>query len=124
MSIHNRLEQETKQNKIKQFVPSNEEEDRYYQAYKRVKKIKSFYTHAIVYVVINLMIVVANVQDLEPGESYFQWHNFFTAFFWGLGLLAHGLSVFLPNFILGNYWEEKKIKELMEKEKNNQNKWN
>jgi hypothetical protein len=124
MSIHSRLEEETKQKKIKNFVPSNEEEAKYYEAYKRVKKIKGFYTHAIVYVVINVMIVVANIQDLKPGESYFQMQNFFTAFFWGIGLLAHGLSVFLPNFILGNYWEEKKIKELMEKEKNNQNKWN
>jgi hypothetical protein len=35
--------------------------------------------------------------------------------------VAHGLSVFLPSMILGENWEEKKIKELMEKEKNN--KW-
>ena len=67
------------------------------------------------------MIVIMNIQDLEPGESYFKLENFFTAFFWGLGLLTHGLSVFLPNILLGSNWEEKKIKQLMEKEK--QNKW-
>jgi hypothetical protein len=47
--------------------------------------------------------------------------NFSTAFFGGIGLAAHGLSVFLPSLIMGKDWEEKKIKELMEKEKNN--KW-
>ena len=67
------------------------------------------------------MIVIINIQDLKEGESYFQAQNFFTAFFWGLGLLAHALSVFLPDFIMGQNWEERKIKEFMEKEK--ANKW-
>ncbi|WP_136668392.1 2TM domain-containing protein [Flavobacterium sp. H122] len=97
------------------------EEIKYQQALKRVKKIKGFYTHAAVYVIINIMIVVFNIQELDEGESYFQLHNFFTAFFWGLGLLAHGLSVFMPGMVMGKDWEERKIKELMEKDK--QNKW-
>jgi hypothetical protein len=44
-----------------------------------------------------------------------------TAFFWGIGLLAHGLSVFVPNWIMGQNWEDRKIKEFIEKEK--ANKW-
>ena len=99
-----------------------QEEIKYQEALKRVKKIKGFYTHAIVYVIINIMIVIINIQDLKDGESYFQAHNFFTAFFWGIGLLAHGVSVFLPDIILGKQWEERKIKEFMEKEKQN-NQW-
>jgi uncharacterized integral membrane protein len=90
---------------------------KYEKALQRVKKIKGFYTHLVVYLVINLMLVIVNVQNLDQGESYFQFKNFQTAFFWGIGLLAHGLSVFLPNMILGNNWEERKIKELMEKDK-------
>jgi hypothetical protein len=46
---------------------------------------------------------------------------FSTAIFWGIGLMAHALSVFLPSMIIGKDWEERKIKQLMEKEK--QNKW-
>jgi hypothetical protein len=96
---------------------------RYEDAVKRVKKIKGFYTHAMVYVVINILFIVANIQNLEPGESYFQFKNFFTAFFWGIGLLAHAMATFVPYyFILGKDWEERKIKELMEKEQN-LNKW-
>lgn len=87
------------------------------RAKKRVKKIKGFYSHALVYVVINLMIVIINVQNLGPDESYFQYENFFTLFFWGIGLAVHGLSVFLPNFILGKNWEERKIKAIMERDK-------
>ncbi|MGM5470848.1 2TM domain-containing protein [Flavobacteriaceae bacterium LMO-SS05] len=94
------------------------EQERYFRAQKKVKSIKGFYSHALVYVVINLMIVVINLQNLEQGESYFQWHNFTTLGFWGIGLLAHGLSVFMPSIILGKDWEERKIKELMEKNKN------
>lgn len=96
----------------------NQDEIKYQEAIKRVKKIKSFYTHAAVYVVINIMIIIVNIQNLDAGESYFKLENFSTAFFWGIGLLSHGFSVFIPGIIMGNNWEEKKIKELMEKEKN------
>jgi hypothetical protein len=100
---------------------NTQDEIKYQEALKKVKKIKGFYTHAAVYLVVNIMIVIVNIQNLKPGESYFKLENFFTAFFWGLGLLTHGLSVFLPNMLLGSNWEEKKIKQLMEKDK--QNKW-
>jgi hypothetical protein len=97
------------------------DEIKYQEALKRVKKIKGFYTHAIVYVIINIMIVIINIQNLNEGETYFQFKNFMTAFFWGIGLVAHGLSVFVPNWIMGQNWEERKIKEFMAKEK--ANKW-
>ena len=100
---------------------NTQDEIKYQEALKRVKKIKGFYTHAIVYVIINIMIVIINIQNLNEGETYFQFKNFMTAFFWGIGLLAHGLSVFVPNWIMGQNWEDRKIKEFMEKEK--ANKW-
>ena len=100
---------------------NTQDEIKYQEALKRVKKIKGFYTHAIVYVFVNIMIVFINVKNLDPGETYFQFKNFMTAFFWGIGLAAHGLSVFVPNWIMGQNWEERKIKEFMEKEK--ANKW-
>lgn len=99
----------------------NSEEIRYKEAQKEVKKIKGFYTHAIVYVVVNIFIVYVNISNLDEGETYFQWKNFTTAIFWGLGLLAHGLSVFLPTIVLGKDWEERKIREFMENERSN--KW-
>lgn len=100
---------------------TTQEEIKYQEALKRVKKIKGFYSHATVYIFVNILIIFLNVRNLEEGESYFQFKNFLTAFFWGIGLLSHALSVFVPTWFLGNKWEERKIKEFMEKEK--QNKW-
>ena len=79
----------------------NLDEMRYQEALKKVNKIKGFYTHLIVYIVINAMIVIVNVQNLNPGENYFQWHNFFTLGFWGIGLLAHATSVFFTLCVVG-----------------------
>ncbi|GGC87729.1 hypothetical protein GCM10011508_13710 [Flavobacterium lutivivi] len=94
----------------------SKDEIKYQEAKKRVKRIKGFYSHLLVYLVINTMIFIVNIQHLDAGENIFSFKNFSTAFFWGIGLLAHGLSVFLPTMILGNDWEERKIKEIMNKE--------
>ena len=96
----------------------NLDEIKYEQAKKRVKEIKGFYTHALVYLVINTMLLLTKVQHVSEGENFLEFSNFSTAIFWGIGLLAHGLSVFLPNMLLGKDWEKRKIKELMDREKN------
>ena len=98
-------------------IIKDKNEIKYLEAKKRVKKLKGFYIHLTIYVLVNLMIVLINYQDLKPGESYFKYENFITLFFWGIGLLAHAMSVFVPQFILGKNWEERKIRELMDKEK-------
>ena len=96
-------------------------EDKYAAAERKVKRLKGFYTHFIVYLFVNAFIVIVNISNLSPGESYFKMENFATAFFWGIGLLAHGVSVFGHIFFFGKNWEERKIKELMEKDKDS--KW-
>lgn len=95
---------------------SNEE---YYTAFKRVKRIKGFYIHAIVYVLVNLYLIFDHRFESNSNEIFFQLHTYSTAFFWGIGLVAHGLSVFGSEIFFGNNWEERKIKDLMEKDKNN-----
>ena len=95
----------------------NSDEIKYLEAKRKVKRIKGFFAHVLVYICVNVLIVYLNYQGLKPGETYFQWHNFYTLIFWGIGLMVHGLSVFLPSFIFGNDWEERKIRELMEKYK-------
>lgn len=93
-------------------------DERYNLAYKRVKRIKGFYVHAMVYVLVNIFIVYGNYyENYHKDYSFWSWQTFSTALFWGIGLLAHGLSVFGRNLFFGQNWEEKKIKEFMEKEK-------
>lgn len=88
--------------------------ERYQLAEKRVKILKGFYSHVIVFIIVNLIIVFINIQNLDAGESYFQWHNFITFSFWGMFLLAHIASVFLPNLIFGKGWEARRIKKYMD----------
>ena len=89
----------------------------YEMAAKKVKRLKGFYTHLLVYILVNIFIVVINFQNLQPGETYFQFKNFTTLLFWGIGITAHAFSIFVPHILFGNKWEAQKIKELMEKDK-------
>ena len=93
--------------------PVNDKNIQYERARKRVKEIKGFYIHALVFVLVNLFLILSTSIKYDSFETFFQQNQF-----WGIGLFAHGLSVFLPNFILGKNWEEKKIRELMERNRN------
>lgn len=93
--------------------------EEYHAAYKRVKRIKGFYTHLIVYVLVNSYLIVNQCFDDNSFQALFQLHTYSTAFFWGIGLVAHGLSVFGREIFFGSDWEERKIRELMNKDKNN-----
>jgi hypothetical protein len=97
-------------------------DERYNIAYKRVKRIKGFYIHALVYVLVNAFIIISSHnRSLLGNEVFFRWETFSTALFWGIGLLAHGLSVFGRNIFFSQNWEERKIQELMDKDKSD--KW-
>ena len=98
----------------------SEQNERYFLAKKRVKSIRGFYIHLFFYLVINAVIIVQIYS--HNNHDFFQLESFSTALFWGIGLLAHGTSVFGSNLIFGKKWEERKIKELMSKDK--KEKWN
>lgn len=91
---------------------------RYEMAYKRVKRIKGFYVHALVYVLVNGYLMVSNYNNtLYTEVAFFSWKTFDVQFFWGIGLLSHGLSIFGRNLFFSAKWEEKKIQEFIDKEK-------
>lgn len=94
------------------------EEDRYLRAKKRLKQIKGFYWHLFWYLIINIMITFFIYKNLPSGENLNFWH-LSTAFYWGIGLFAHWAGVFGRNLIFSKSWEERKIREYMEKDKNN-----
>ena len=98
--------------------PVNDKDIQYERARKRVKEIKGFYIHALVYVLVNLFLILSTSIKYDSFETFFKQNQFWGIGLWGIGLFAHGLSVFLPNFILGKNWEEKKIRELMERNRN------
>lgn len=92
----------------------NQNNINYLEAKKRVKRLKGLYIHIVVYILVNLFIIANNVQS---GIALTDLDNYWTAIFWGIGLVGHATSVFLPNIIMGKDWEEKKIRELMDKNK-------
>ena len=102
-------------------------EKTYLKAKKKVEAIKGFYWHFAVYIFVNFFITAFKIfNNMENGESFsdslFDIGMFFVWVPWGIGLLIHGLVVFEAfSFILGNNWEDRKIKELMEKDKEDYN---
>lgn len=92
---------------------------RYEQAKKRVEKIKGFYTHLVVYIIINIFIIFKHSYSDNEFHNLGEWGTYSTAIFWGIGLLFHGLKVFGVDFLLGKNWEDRKISEMMEKERFN-----
>ena len=101
-------------NKLKKNIMETyktSQEQKLENAKKHVKKIKGFYTHALVFVLVNLFIIFSN--GFIENKGLENMDNYYTAFFWGFGLLAHGLSVFGGEFFLGRNWEERKIQEIL-----------
>ena len=89
----------------------NEQEIKYERAKERVEAIKGFYIHLTVYVVVNLILFLINM-IVSPDSLWFFW----PLAGWGVGFVFHALSVFGFGPGFGADWEERKIRELMEKE--------
>ena len=87
-----------------------DEQAKYQEAKKRVEEIKGFYFHLISYIVVNAILVVINLLT-SPEYLWFIW----PIIGWGVGLLIHAFTVF--GNVMGKAWEERKIKEILEKDK-------
>lgn len=94
----------------------NTQESMYLKAQKRVEDIKGFYGNLTSYIVVITGLAILNLIS-SPSHLWF----LYPAIGWGIGVVVHGMSVFNYMPFLGRDWEEKKIRELMEKEKSD--KW-
>ena len=98
------------------------QEQKYIRAKKKVKEIKGFYIHFAVYIIINIFISGIIVYGLTRDEEYnfsdaiTHFGVYSTWLFWGIGVFFHWLGVFGFKSVLSQSWEDRKIKELMEKE--------
>ena len=88
-------------------------EERYFKAKKRVEEIKGFYGNLTSYIVVNIFFLILNLST-SPKHLWFYW----PMLGWGIGVVIHGMKVFNCLPFLGKDWEEQKIKEFMDKEKN------
>ena len=90
-------------------------EDRFLKAQKKVEELKGFYGNLSSYIIVNIGLIILNLVT-SPGHLWF----FYPLLGWGIGVAIHGMSVFNYMPFLNRDWEEKKIQELMNKEKTGQ----
>lgn len=99
---------------------------------RRVHRIAEFYRHAMVYVIVISLLWLINAlliaRHVEPGADLGQiltvlqqakwkaWWAIWTTAGWGIGLIAHGITVLPLGGFFAEDWEEKKVKELMARE--------
>lgn len=100
------------------IMETNNDFERYQKARKQVQELKGFYSHLLTYVVIMTIIIYINL-TYTPEVLWFFW----TLFGWGIGLFFHAMRVFSFFPFFNKDWEEKKIKQFMEEEKSNKNKF-
>jgi len=94
------------------------EDQKYLQAKKRVEKIKGFYIHLIVYILVNIFIsgiiifgLMKSGYSFEDAFSHFAVYS--TLVFWGIGMFFHWLGVFGPTVFFGKNWEKKQLEKYM-----------
>ena len=97
----------------KESTMDRDDEQRYQRAHARVQALKGFYTHATVYVVVNIGLFVINL--LTGGGWWFYW----PLIGWGIGLGAHAIGVFgfSGGGPWGREWEERKTRELIDRDR-------
>ncbi len=88
----------------------NKEELAYQKAATRVKELKGFYGNLTSYCLVISFLAVLNLLT-SPEYLWFLW----PMLGWGIGIVAHAATT----FGIGKEWEEKKINQLMQEEKNN-----
>jgi hypothetical protein len=87
----------------------NTEDKKYQKARERVRRLRGFYIHLVVYVLINTMLFLLNIAT-SPDILWFYW----PLLGWGIGIAMHAFFVFGFGRWFGPDWEENKIKEIME----------
>lgn len=102
---------------------SFEEQRRVEKARKKVHAIKGFYKHFAAYIIVNTVVIIMHLADREPGEDFFSWGMLSMPLCWGLGLLIHAFGVFGTDAFFGADWEDRKIREYMDKNAHKKNEW-
>jgi len=94
----------------------NNEHNIYLKAQKRVEDIKGFYGNLTMYVIITIGLAILNLVTYPQ----FLWF-FYPMAGWGIGVIIHAIAVFNLFPFFGRDWEERKINELLQKDKSD--KW-
>ena len=86
-------------------------EKRYENAKDQVDKIKGFYAHFTIYLIFVPIFIWLNFQS----NAGFPW-ALFPIGGWGFGVAGHAAETFNWNPFFGKDWEQRKIKEMLDRE--------
>ena len=101
----------TKQITVMETRTKHNEDNSYYHAKKHVEEIKGFYGNLISYCCVIPFLIYINLTY----SPHFHWF-WFSAAGWGFGVIMHALKV----FGYGTHWEERKIRDIMQKQNSNE----
>lgn len=83
----------------------------YQRARRKVGQIRGLYVHVTVYCIVIAGLFLINLFSGRP------WWFFWPAIGWGIGLAFHAFGVYGTDALFGADWEERKTRELMERER-------
>jgi hypothetical protein len=90
------------------------------RARKRVKKVRDFYGHVMIYLLVNTLLVIIDLADSGTGDDRLlglDW-AYFPLIGWGIFLLIDGLSTFrVGRLFFGADWEQRKLAKYREMER-------
>jgi uncharacterized membrane protein len=89
----------------------NQQVQRYERARARVKQLRNLYIHAGVFVLVNLQLLVVNLVT-NAQSLWFYW----PLLTWSVVLAAHAIIVLGTAGSVAAHWEQRKIRELMERD--------
>ncbi|WP_139489353.1 2TM domain-containing protein [Brevibacillus dissolubilis] len=91
---------------------SMKEHPQYEEARRRVKKLKGFYSHLLVFLLVNALLFTVNMlQDTDKIWFIYPLGG------WFIGLFFHGMGVFNTFSLFSKDWEDKKIQEFIDRNK-------
>jgi hypothetical protein len=87
---------------------------------RRVHRIAEFYRHLFIYVLVNATLWCVNIwqiMQMSGKVNVWMYWAIWPTLWWGIGVLVHGLSVLPFWSFFSQDWEDRKVKEMMAKEK-------
>ena len=92
-------------------------------ARERVYKLRQFYVHLFIYVVVVLIYISKTYFGAPFNFIPLRYINETVVWIWTFVIAVKGFKLFIKEQFLGTQWEQNKIREIIEKENSLKNKW-
>lgn len=106
---------------MRRFDINNSENRALEMARYRVRKMRKFYTHLFIYVIVILVYVAKRYFGAPFNFWPFHFIDWFFMTVWTFIIAIQGIKLFFRESVFGTDWEQRKIQEFLKKDK--QSKW-